>query len=65
MTLTFVPLVWLVLCCVLLDWVGVEEASVARCGFASAAGLVALVAGVGTADADEVDEVVGEVDMWA
>jgi hypothetical protein len=46
--------------------VGVEDTSVAGCGFAPAAcRRVALGVGVGTADADEVDEEVGEVDMWA
>ena len=62
----FVPLVWLVLRGALLDWVGVEEISVAGCGFASATvSRVALAVGVGTADAVAVDEEVGEVDMWA
>jgi hypothetical protein len=62
----FVPLVWLVLCAALLDWVSVEEISVAGCGFASATvSRVVLAVGVGTADAVEVDEEVGEVDMWA
>jgi hypothetical protein len=45
--------------------VGVEEMSVARCGFASAfCSRVELAVGVGTADADVVDEV-GELDMLA
>jgi hypothetical protein len=62
----FVPLVWLVLRGVLLDWVGVEEISVAGCGFSSAmVSRVVWGVGVGTADADEVDEEVGAVDMWA
>jgi hypothetical protein len=45
--------------------VGVEEMSVAGCGFASAAcSRVVLGVGVGTADAEVVDEV-DEVDMLA
>ena len=62
--MTFAPLVGLVLGDALPDCVGAEETSVDDCGFASATfKRVALAVGVGTADAVEVDEEVGEVDI--